>query len=479
MVHVQALLFASLSASLFAAFLAMLGKQWLNLYNSSDVRGSAIERSHNRQRKLSGMDAWYFSHVIESLPLMLQASLLLLGCALSRYLWGVSILVASVILGVTCSGVCFYIFIVVAGVADESCPYQTPASMAFRYLGKNITGIIHRLWRKFINWVSKTVLGGKPLTTLLHTYIPRRFRTGGMRPLLYLFFPPLLICGFVWGVFRLGWAMAQEFGSGARDLVHKASRMGLEQRSKKQETLLDLGCISWTLQTSLDKDVRLLAVEYLAMKTKLDHFDPTLVIGPCFDVLVGCISFNGRKIEIMPDKGRLATVSATCFLRSLRQLSRMGQASSVLADIRQRYSHAFQLCLDFAGIPFYHTMIEIHSLAKEFKDHRGIKWDDYRPSDQEYITFSRCMVVAARLEYGHRLPRKVPRWILRFALHSLSLDPLPPVPVVTNCLTIVAIELGLQVLDVAGLEERCVRIVRASAFLTKIQGRKWSKSSTS
>ena len=462
----------------------MLGKQWLNLYNSSDVRGSVIERSHNRQRKLSGMDAWYFSYVMESLPLMLQASLLLLGCALSRYLWEISMLVASVILGATCSGVCFYIFIVVAGVADESCPYQTPASMASRCLGKNITGTTHHLWQKFVNWPSETVLGGKSLTTLLHAFIPHRFRTCGMHPLLYLFFPPFLFCNFVWRVFHLGWAMARGFGRGAHDLVLRARGMGpsLEQRLKKQETFLDLRCISWTLQTSLDKDVRLLAVEYLAMKTKLDHFDPTLFVGPCFDVLVGCISFSGQKIAIMQDKGRLASVSATCFLRFLRSLQHLSvtdQASSVLADIRQRYSRAFPLRLDFADLPFHHTMIEIHSLAMEFQDRRKIDWDDYRPSGQEYITFAQYMVKAAQVEYRHTCSRKVPRCILRFALHSLSLDPPPPVPVVSDCLRIVAIELGCQDLDVTNLEERCVRIVQAPAFLTKIQGRKWSKSPTS
>ncbi|KAF9780446.1 hypothetical protein BJ322DRAFT_1012058, partial [Thelephora terrestris] len=48
MVHVQAILFASLATSLLGALLAMLGKQWLNRYDSSDLRGSAMERSHNR-----------------------------------------------------------------------------------------------------------------------------------------------------------------------------------------------------------------------------------------------------------------------------------------------------------------------------------------------------------------------------------------------------------------------------------------------
>ena len=104
MVHVQAILFASLAASLLSAFLAVLGKQWLNRYDSADQRGSAIERSQNRQRKLGGIVTWYFYHVMESLPLMLQGSLLLLGCALSRYLWETDITIASVVLSVTSFG---------------------------------------------------------------------------------------------------------------------------------------------------------------------------------------------------------------------------------------------------------------------------------------------------------------------------------------------------------------------------------------
>jgi len=126
------MLYASLAASLFSAFLAMLGKQWLNRYISTNLRGTAIECSQNRQRKLNGIVSWYFEHVMESLPLMLQIALLLLGCALSQYLWGINTTIASVVLGVTSLGVIFYLFVVVAGAASESCPYQTPGSRILR-----------------------------------------------------------------------------------------------------------------------------------------------------------------------------------------------------------------------------------------------------------------------------------------------------------------------------------------------------------
>ena len=88
-VTIQSLLYASLATSLFAAFLAFLGKQWINRY-LRNRGGSAADKSRDRQRKLDGLERWHFQLVIESLPVMLQLALLLLGCALSLYLWTMS-----------------------------------------------------------------------------------------------------------------------------------------------------------------------------------------------------------------------------------------------------------------------------------------------------------------------------------------------------------------------------------------------------
>ena len=65
-----------------------------------------------------------------------EISLLLLGCALSRYLWGISIIVASIVIGVTS-------FLVVAGAASDSCPYQTSGSLILRYLWPRIPNILY------------------------------------------------------------------------------------------------------------------------------------------------------------------------------------------------------------------------------------------------------------------------------------------------------------------------------------------------
>ena len=128
----QSILYLSLGAALFSAFLAVLGKQWLNRY----AVGSVADRSHHRQRKLDGMAVWYFSVFMQSLPFMLQVALLLLGCALSLHLWELQPTVSRVVIGVTSLGVVLYLFIVVAGTLYTSCPYQTPASQIIRHVSR-------------------------------------------------------------------------------------------------------------------------------------------------------------------------------------------------------------------------------------------------------------------------------------------------------------------------------------------------------
>ena len=136
-VAAQSLLYASLTTSLFAAFLAMLGKQWVNRY-LRNRGGSAADKSRDRQRKLDGFEKWHFHLAIESLPAMLQFALLLLGCALSMYLWTISRTVAGVVVAVTLFGVTSYVFLTLAATLHYNCPYQTPPSTiirtAIRYL---------------------------------------------------------------------------------------------------------------------------------------------------------------------------------------------------------------------------------------------------------------------------------------------------------------------------------------------------------
>ena len=125
------LMYASLLISLLAAFIAMLGKQWLNRYLRNSG-GSMIERCGDRQRKYDGLKKWPLHFFIESLPVMLQVALLLLACGLCRYMWSINTSVAYTLIGLTGFGITFFVAIVIAGMSSYACPFQTPASTALR-----------------------------------------------------------------------------------------------------------------------------------------------------------------------------------------------------------------------------------------------------------------------------------------------------------------------------------------------------------
>ena len=483
-VQVQTILYASLAATLLSAFLAMLGKQWLNRYASTDMRGTAVERSQNRQRKLDGIVAWYFDNVMESLPLMLQIALLLLGCALSRYLWEINSTVASVVLGATSFGVIFYLFIVVAGAASETCPYQTPGSHALRYLGPEVRSVLSAIASVFRNALEESQ-AVRTVEIITWQYRPWWSRTN-IIPLLKSVvrrYPRMLaiifyhlwraitrsLATFCVRVFHLGSTIVGLLASSPRRVyswLHGTSPAS-EQGSDRQTTMLDLQCISWILQTSLDKAIRLPTLKHLVTMTVLPDFDPALVTS-CFGVLIGSINVTNRQVVIIQGLEELATLSAICFLRTFHRLSVMDPTSSVLQDVRRHYNRVFPLWTDFSGLPSYYAMAKIHGLANKNWNLSYIRWDNYKPSTQEHIQVARDLAEAAQVEYQKSQHRKVPRWILRFALSFLSLDPPPPIPVVADCLSIVAIDLGCDVSNIrpVTLDERCVHILRTIITLT-------------
>ena len=455
-VRVQAILYASLAASLFSAFLAMLGKQWLNRYASIDMRGSAIERSQNRQRKLDGIVTWYFDHVIESLPLMLQFALLLLGCALSRYLWGVDMTVASVVLGITSCGLASYAFFIIAGAAFASCPYQTPGAKILRHilplaLSALHSASSHSYFINTINWWCKEIRGFR----CSMEYVKMATTTTLVSPVV------LSACVFV-DAFLLARAMVRVFVVNAlRARGWFRGVCGWDQ----QTASLDLQCISWMLQMSLDKSIHLLTLRLLATITTLADFNPTL-ISACFDILAGCVSIVGGRVAILQGSEELAVASALCFLRTLSYLTTMDPASSIFKDMHRRYAKTFPIETDFKGLPSYHNFCIIHNIfhpsLKRVEGWRQaridrrpkIQWGDYKPSSTEHVT----LVQLARSEYQRKRCQKVPRWMLRIGHHILSQDPLPSAAVVADWLSIIAMDLGCTISGTTALDEGCVHI---------------------
>ena len=462
-VHVQAILFASLAASLLSAFLAVLGKQWLNRYTSSDVRGSTVGRGQGRQQKLDGIVTWYFDHVMQSLPLMLQAALLLLGCALSRYLWEVNTVVASVVVGVTSFGVLFYFFIVVAGATSVNCPYQTPAAQILRHIPDILYRILEIVcYIPYLPIALRSVFSaffGDSRSNYLFATAWRLLKGyGPHHPLVNAALSPIFILllpiWFVLGACRIIiWALV---------VFPYTVYFRQQQGSGFQTTALDLQCISWTLQTSLDEQDRLSTLNYLARMTLVDP-DPALV-GYCFDILIGCVNVIDDKAVVIQGMEQLATVTSLCCLHTLSHLM---VTDPIPTTVRQQYVRAFPGEINLNDPLLSHTLGAIHRVF-----YPGIRssgqppqWENHTLSRDDLVTVACALAKIAQSERRTREWGVVPRWLLRFALHSLSQSTRPPTSVITNCLSIVATDLQCDLWSATTSDERCAHVLQTPIFL--------------
>jgi len=408
---------------------------------------------------------------------MLQAAALLLGCALSHYLWGINTTVSCVLIGFTSFGAVFYIFIVTAGAASESCPYQTPGSQAIRYLRPQVHRIVHsaavttasafkNTFRKsktartiavnvrcYHPWWSRETI--KPFLKDMLLEVPGALATDAYNLWAAIIRLPL-------GVYRFSSTIVVPLVSVARKAYNSSRGVPTtpEQRSPQQATILDLRCISWMLQTSLDKAVHLSTLNHLATVTTLTDFDPTLATH-CFNAFVGCITVgaNTREVLIIQGLEHLATVSALCFFNTISHLLVMDPDSSILEDVRQRYRKIFPAEANFRGHQSYRTVNAARCLLVRWQEHQSFFWSDYNPSTDEHVMIAHNLAKVARFKCQRSQRGKVPRFVLRFALHSLSLDPQPSASIVADSLLIIAIDLGCDVPDAGTTtsDERCVQ----------------------
>ena len=143
-IRALAILYSSLCASITVAFIAMLGRQWLTHYAKPE-RGLSIDTIRNRKLKMDGMDAWCFNLVMDCLPLLLHASLLLLGCGLSDSLFFLDQTAAGVVIGFTSFCLLFYFLSSAAAIISEHCPFQTPISLTLRHLARRLAP---KAWRE-------------------------------------------------------------------------------------------------------------------------------------------------------------------------------------------------------------------------------------------------------------------------------------------------------------------------------------------
>jgi len=395
---------------------------------------------------------------------MLQVALLLLGCALFLYLWEIDVTVACVVLSVTALEIVFYVFVVVAGTAFTSCPYQTPGARALRHILHHILppipGLLHSTFHNLVgdslrlSLFSDDMWGGwwnlKRNISLLF---------------LYILCSPFLVVG---DAYQLAWAMARAvitLACRVRNWISSA-RFAPAREFNQRVAGLDLQCIAWILQTSLEKGTRLAILKFLATTPTLVDFSLFLVQN-CFDIFIDCIKVNKRNAVIVQEMEQLAEASIVCFFLTYSHLSIMDPASSILADIRQHYKRIFPRGLNFSGLPLPHTLGTIHEAIYSWEVSVPIEWANHKPTNHEHVIIAHAI---SKLSWSESQRGRVPPLCLSFALHYLSQDPLPPPSIIADCLLIIAIDMRFNVPNTMVSGERYAHTSQIStALLTNSQ----------
>jgi len=354
---------------------------------------------------------------------MVQAALLLLACALSRYLWEIDTAIASIVLGATLLSAIFYAFTIVAGSASVSCPYKTPGIQILRYL-----------WRKVPN-----------------------------RSTLIAFFDKIPLASHVCA--RLRSSLATK----ASPEPHLETRVSQKQRLDREATALDFRCAAWILQTSLDRGTNALTLKFLGSVLSLPGFEVTIVTD-CFNILVSCVSgTDSGGMAVIGGLEQLAATAATCLLGSVSRSLIVDPESNKLKDLYQWYRRAFPPTVDLRNLPFYHTMKAIRRSLNRRDYPEALDWKGIDFSTPENLFLAHHLVKIAWLWYRRLWPRgqrKVPRWVLRFSSYSLLSYPEPPASVIADCLMIIAIDLGCDVSesDIRNLDKRYVCVTHRMAY---------------
>ena len=404
-VHVQAVLFSSLAISLLAAFIAMLSKQWLSRYSES--HGSPTERGRDRQRKVNGVTTWHFNLIMECLPLLLQAALLLFSYALSIYLSTINKTIAAVTIGFTSFGLLFYFLIVSAATLSYNCPFQTPLSLLLRllfHLQDKDKNYLSQAW----SWLKRMPLGG-----------PRRSgRPHGLE-------------GDHGDHVEL--AMVRPFGK-----PHRLAA-GLISWS---DYVLDTQCIAWLYQRSRSAEV-VMAIAGLIPEI-IWHADMGICpLKQLYDILLECFDSSSEPPALIPKLREKAYLSAKALVHLAVQRKHIESDRDVFRSISVKHR--------LIGSRHYDTDSDLEStlgmVDRVFKDGDLplMRWGQFSFT----VPHQTWMGYTLRFHtwHPHRNNDPLSGDAEEFVLHSLQQVTPPPAPIVAECLYIIGHVLGITLED--------------------------------
>jgi len=263
-------------------------------------------------------------------------------------------------------------------------------------------------------------------------------------------YPLVLLFAFASDAFRLGRATVRSLVTSAR----KARRW----LSDYQVIKSDFRCISCMFQKSLDKTINVLILNFLESILTLPGLNSS-VIADCFDIFNSCFFTSDNTVMITCGSEQLAETSAMCFFRAFSSLLIVEPTLVTIEGVRQWYKRAFPSRVSLQHLTYPIKAFRYFSSGRWRRPY--IAWTCYSPSFDELVPFALSLAQVAQFKYhrGEYENRKVPRWLIRFALRFPSQYLVPPTSVVIDCLTIVATDLGCNVsaANSVASNEKCVR----------------------
>ena len=413
-VRVQAILYSSLAASLLAAFVAMLGKQWLNRYAQVEMRGSVIDRSRHRQRKMNGMVTWHFDFVMECLPLMLQAALLLLGYALSDYLFFINRVVSGVLIGFTSFGLLFYLLIVSAATLSYNCPFQTPVSIILRFLIR-FDNEHKKYLKRTKKWFGNIFSQKKKKQA--------RPKSG------------------VSGLGRFGTFDGSNVGDHIELLMASSDHPSplFNKETDWQGYVLDSNCIAWMFEMSMDSDV-IMAIMRFIPEVVWHAGINTTPLERLYDTVLECFDRSSGRPVVIPKLRNKAYLSGKALLHLAIQRKCIGDESdkAMFKSISSR--HPVMGSKHYEGDSDLEATLGI--IDRVFGDSEQMHWQNFSFTVPHHAWMGHILLYRAWdvLRKGEPLPDD----IKEFVLHSLRLEPPPPAPIVADCLLIIGFVLGIK-----------------------------------
>lgn len=415
LVRVQAILFSSLAVSFLAAFLAMLGKQWLNRYSRVDMRGSLIDRSRDRQRKMNGMATWHFDFVMEALPLLLQFALLLLGYALSTYLFTIDNIIAWVVSAFTASGFLFYVILVIAAALFYDCPFQTPYSLIIHSIVR-FDNRHRRYLKKTSAWFRRVLLRIKEQQNQGH-YGQDLFGTLGAFD---------------------GRGDHIELTMGG---PHDNSPTIFEGGADWEGYILDSNCIAWMFKKSVDEDVVQEIMKFIP-EVVWHQGIQTTPLEKLYDTVLDCLdcSIDHPVVIYKFQKKAYLTAKAFVHLAIQRKCIDGGSDRAVFESIAKKH----QQCL---GDGHYKDS-DLESTLGMMDRVLGtgapqpMRWGKFTFTHAHHAWMAHILLY--RASYALKDDGRLPDDIKEFVLHSLQLVPPPPASIISDCLLIISLVLGIR-----------------------------------